>query len=142
MHCTFCSTPLVSGARYCHNCGAGVALTTSGASRPYLHTKAPAYADVHDVPRGYSTVPRTSTTAILALLCGIAAWSVAPVLGAIGAVITGRIARREIQEARGAIEGDGMATFGLALGYLQLGLIALVLCIVLVALIIVAIAHS
>lgn len=62
----------------------------------------------------------TSSAATISLILGIIAWTVLPLLGAIGAVIAGHMARREIRDANGYIRGDGMATAGLILGYLQL----------------------
>lgn len=62
----------------------------------------------------------TSSAATVSLILGIIAWTVFPLLGAIGAVVAGHIARREIRAANGYMSGDGMATAGLILGYLQI----------------------
>jgi len=70
-----------------------------------------------------STTPKTTSTyAILSLAFGLMAWLMAPLLGAIVAVVCGHFARAEIRRAQGAIEGDGMAMAGLVLGYLQIAL--------------------
>lgn len=70
-----------------------------------------------------STTPKTTSTyAILSLAFGLMAWLMAPLLGAIVAVVCGHLARAEIRRAQGAIEGDGMAMAGLILGYLQIAL--------------------
>jgi hypothetical protein len=58
--------------------------------------------------------------AIASLVCGIICWFAVPVVGAIGAVITGHMARKQIREKAGAEGGDGMATAGLVLGYAHL----------------------
>lgn len=75
-----------------------------------------------------TTVPRTSTTAVVSLIFGIVAWVALPFLGALIAVITGHVARSEIRHAPAAsVEGDGMALAGLILGYVQLAFCLFVL---------------
>jgi len=71
-------------------------------------------------PQGYYPAPRTSTTAIISLISGIAGWTVLPVIGPIIAVITGHMAKGEIKNSMGQVSGDGLATAGLVLGYIQL----------------------
>jgi uncharacterized protein DUF4190 len=63
----------------------------------------------------------TNTLAIVSLISGIASWVVAPVVGAVVAVITGHMAKREIQ--RTGEQGGTFATVGLVLGYLHLALV-------------------
>lgn len=65
----------------------------------------------------------TSTAAILSLVFGILAWVGLPLLGSVIAVIAGSMARAEIRNSGGAIQGDGFAVAGLILGWLQLALI-------------------
>jgi len=69
----------------------------------------------------------TNTLAIISLVLGILSWIALPIVGAIGAVICGHMARGEIRRAPGAYEGDGMAVAGLILGYLHLALFVLAL---------------
>lgn len=73
-------------------------------------------------------VSQTSTMALISLIMGILSWFVLPIIGAIVAVITGHLAKREIRESLGRLTGDGMATVGLVLGYLNLGLAILGSC--------------
>jgi hypothetical protein len=68
---------------------------------------------------------RESSLAVASLICGITTWFFIPFLGAIAAVITGHLAKKEIRESNGMLTGDGMAVAGLILGYIQLGLILL-----------------
>lgn len=71
---------------------------------------------------------RTSGTAVASLVCGILAWLMLPVLGALAAVICGHVARSQIRrEPPGSIDGDGLAIAGLMLGYVQLALGALLI---------------
>jgi hypothetical protein len=69
---------------------------------------------------------RDSSLAIASLVAGLLAWVVVPFFGALAAVITGHLAKKEIRESQGALSGDGMALAGLILGYTQLGLFLLV----------------
>jgi hypothetical protein len=72
--------------------------------------------------------PRTSTTAIISLIGGIAGWTILPVLGGIVAIITGHMAKSEIKKGVGMITGNGMATAGLIMGYLNIALGICLLC--------------
>ncbi len=63
---------------------------------------------------------QTSTMAIISLIAGILGWTVIPLIGSIVAVITGHMAKKEIRESNGTLTGDGLATFGLVLGYASL----------------------
>ncbi len=74
-----------------------------------------------------SPVPyrQTSSLAVVSLVCGILSWILLPFLGSLVAIITGHMARKEIQSAPERFDGDGLAVGGLVLGYLQLALIVL-----------------
>ncbi|MFN8532363.1 MAG: DUF4190 domain-containing protein [Dehalococcoidia bacterium] len=69
--------------------------------------------------------PPTSTLAIASLVGGIASWVVAPVIATIVAIACGHLALREIDASAGTIQGRGLATAGLILGYAQVAIIAL-----------------
>jgi hypothetical protein len=69
--------------------------------------------------------PPTSTTAIVSLVFGILSWVVLFGIGPIVAIITGHMARNEINKSNGQLSGSGMAVAGLVLGYAQLILIVL-----------------
>lgn len=77
-------------------------------------TPAPPYA-----PR------RTSGLAVAALACGIAGLTLFPVLASIAAVVLGIMARDELRRDP-ALDGEGMATAGLVLGWIGVALAALV----------------
>ncbi len=68
---------------------------------------------------------RDSALSIVSLVSGLVGWTLIPIVGAIAAVITGHLAKKEIRDSGGTIGGDGMALAGLILGYVQLGLILL-----------------
>jgi hypothetical protein len=60
---------------------------------------------------------RNSTLAIISLVSGITGWTVFPFFGAVVAVVTGHMARREMVESGEPIGGKGLAMAGLGLGY-------------------------
>jgi hypothetical protein len=51
-------------------------------------------------------------------------------IGSILALVFGYVARRQIDESRGAQTGRGMATAGIVLGWIGVGIISLILVIV------------
>jgi hypothetical protein len=59
---------------------------------------------------------QTSRLAISSLICGICGFLAGPLTG-IPAIVTGHIARRRILKAGGTIQGRGLASAGLILGY-------------------------
>ncbi len=88
-------------------------------------------------PTSATSIPvQTSSMAIISLVSGIACWFVLPLIGAIVAVLTGHMAKREIRESGGRLSGTEMANAGLVLGYAHLAISVLAVC--LVALVIVA----
>jgi len=68
----------------------------------------------------------TSSFSTTSLIMGILGWTLIPIVGAIIAVITGHIAKKDIRQSNELLGGDGIATAGLILGYsnLVLGLCA------------------
>lgn len=142
MICQRCGAENDEG-RFCYNCGERLAaadVQTQAAPQPApapaqttYTTPPPAPAaqwqqqpmQVPQYDAAYNQqVAPNSTAAIVSLILGIVAWFALPLLGAIGAVIAGHMARREIRAANGRISGDGLALIGLILGYVQLGLTA------------------
>ncbi len=77
-------------------------------------------------------VPQNSTTAIISLIAGIAGWTLLPFLGAIVAIITGHIAKGEIKRSAGMLTGNGMATAGLILGYVNIALGICLICVLII----------
>ena len=70
----------------------------------------------------------TSTLAIVSLIGGILGFTAMPVLGTIVALITGYMARKETRAVPPTAGGDGMATAGIIMGWVQVGLTVLGLC--------------
>lgn len=65
---------------------------------------------------------QTNTLAIVSLISGIAGLFILPIIAGIVAVVTGHMAKKQIQESMGAQGGGGMATAGLIMGYISLAL--------------------
>ncbi|MEN6393959.1 MAG: DUF4190 domain-containing protein [Anaerolineaceae bacterium] len=65
---------------------------------------------------------RTSTMAIVSLVAGILGLTFFPFIGSIVAVITGPMAKKEIQQSGGTLDGEGLATAGIVTGWIGIGL--------------------
>ena len=78
----------------------------------------------------YDTAPAqpTSGMAIASLLFGILGLTLFPVFGGIIALITGYMARNQIQQSGGTMGGQGLATAGIVLGWISIGLLVVGLC--------------
>ena len=73
--------------------------------------------------------PQTSSLAVISLISGIASYFIVPLLGAIAAIITGNMAKKEINVSAGRITGAGMAQWGMILGWINVGLSLIGLCV-------------
>ena len=76
----------------------------------------------------YPYESRTSSLAVISLISGIASFFIVPLLGAIAAIITGNMAKKEIRQSRGRLSGDSMATWGKILGWINLGISLIGVC--------------
>ncbi len=70
----------------------------------------------------------TSTMAIISLIAGILGFTALPLLGGIAAIITGYLARQETRTVPPKAGGDGMATAGIIMGWIQVGLTVVGIC--------------
>jgi len=70
----------------------------------------------------------TSILAVVSLVAGILGFSILPVIATVVALITGYMARKETRAVPPTASGDGMATAGIIMGYIQIGLIVIGLC--------------
>jgi len=122
MNCAQCGSPLGSDALYCSRCGAAVAAPSVAVAHPAVTQASPTLSSPTVVPA--SPAPsRISPLAIASVVFGALSWMTLPVLGAIAAVVTGHLARGEIERSGGLLGGREFATVGLILGYVQLGLV-------------------
>lgn len=70
----------------------------------------------------------TSTLAIVSLIAGILGFVGFPILGTAVALFTGYSARKETRAVPPTHSGDGMATAGIVMGWVQVGFIVLGIC--------------
>lgn len=71
-----------------------------------------------------------STMALISLISGILGLTLIPIIGSIVALITGYMAKQEIRDSAGIVEGDGLATIGIVLGWIGVGLTIVGCCVV------------
>jgi sugar lactone lactonase YvrE len=74
----------------------------------------------------YTPPASISPLAIASLATGIGTWFILPLVGAIAAVVTGHLAKKQIRRNPERLTGTGLATAGLVLGYAQLGVVLLI----------------
>lgn len=74
--------------------------------------------------------PSTSGWAIFSLIAGVLAWLGVFGLGGLAAIIAGYIAKSQINSSGGRIGGNGLATTGLVLGWLNIALVCVGTCLV------------
>lgn len=81
-------------------------------------------------PPYQSDYPETQTSgwAIASVIAAVVAWLGIYGLGGIIAVVAGHIAKNQINNSGGRVTGDGLATIGLVLGYLNIAISLLGLC--------------
>ena len=134
MHCDTCHAELSPGRLFCPGCGVaspeGLAVMTAGAQGATpLALSAGIGSPVTLYPATAARSlrsPPTSPTAVVSLVFGILSYLALPLVGALIAVVTGHAARREIRVSGGKLDGQLLASVGLALGYSQLALAGLV----------------
>lgn len=79
-------------------------------------------------PPSYSPVLPTSTLAIVSLIAGILGFAGFPIIGSIIAIVTGMMARQETRSEPPRASGDGMATAGIVMGWIQIALAGCLIC--------------
>ena len=85
--------------------------------------------DQQDLPQTTTEVPLPSSTlAVVSLVSGIVGFTFIPVIGGIVALITGYMARNETRSIPPRASGDGMATAGIIMGWVQIGLLLIGVC--------------
>ncbi len=79
----------------------------------------------------YTILP-SSTLAIISLIAGILGFTLFPLIASIVAVWTGYEARKETRSVPPRASGDGMATAGIVMGWIQIALTVISVCLVIV----------
>jgi hypothetical protein len=80
----------------------------------------PPMPDTHMLP--------TSTLAIVSFVSAILGFTIVPVIGTIVALITGYMARNETRSIPPQASGDGLATAGIIMGWIQVALFVIGIC--------------
>lgn len=75
----------------------------------------------------------SSTLAVVSLVSALLGFTFVPVIGGIVAIITGYMARNETRSMPPRASGDGMATAGIIMGWIQVGLLVVGVCCALAA---------
>jgi dihydroorotate dehydrogenase len=70
----------------------------------------------------------SSTLAIVSLISAILGFTFVPVIGTIVALVTGYMARSETRSLPPRASGDGLATAGIIMGWIQVGLLVIGIC--------------
>lgn len=122
MNCPTCATPLGPGVLVCPNCGASTSRSSGPVQvgQPMSSTSGGVYPG--SAPMATYGARQTSSLAVASLCFGIGSWILLPLIGAVAAVILGHMARKEIAQNPGRLEGDGLAIAGLITGYLNLAM--------------------
>ena len=85
--------------------------------------------DQPNLPQSLNEVALPSSTlAIVSLVSALLGFTFLPVVGSIVALITGYMARDETRSIPPKASGDGMATAGIILGWVQIGLLIIGIC--------------
>lgn len=79
-------------------------------------------------PEVNENVLPSSTLAIVSLVSALLGFTFVPVIGGIVALITGYMARNETRSIPPRASGDGLATAGIIMGWVQLGLLVVGVC--------------
>ena len=75
----------------------------------------------------YVVLP-SSTLAIVSLIAGILGFGPLPIIASIVAIWAGYSARKETRAVPPRASGDGMATAGIVMGWIQIGLAGVAIC--------------
>ena len=81
----------------------------------------------HPQTSNESVLP-TSTLALISLIAGIVGFTALPILGGIVALFTGYAARKETRAVPAKFSGDGLATAGIIMGWIQVVLSVIGVC--------------
>lgn len=76
---------------------------------------------------------QTNSLAVISLVSGIASYFIVPLLGAIVAIITGNMAKKEIRQSGGRMTGEGLAKWGVILGWVNIGFALIGICFLVLA---------
>jgi hypothetical protein len=79
-------------------------------------------------PQNVPYILPSSTLATISLVAGILGFTLFPFIASIVAIFTGYEARKETRSVPPKASGDGMATAGIVMGWIQIGLSVIGMC--------------
>lgn len=129
--CLHCGRELSPRAVTCPECGEpGPAASPAGVSAsqapplppPYPSPPAPPAPQPGSVGSVMAAVPRTDPYAIASIVCAVANFFGAFLIGAILAIVFGKMAQKNFAE-NPALEGAGLARMGIIVGWVGVGLV-------------------
>ncbi len=77
---------------------------------------------------GGGAAPENNTMALVSLIASILGLTLLPILGSIVGLITGYMAKKQIEESNGAEGGENLAKWGIILGWVGIGLFVIGCC--------------
>jgi hypothetical protein len=83
-------------------------------------------------PQNMNNILPSSTLAIISMVAGILGFTLFPFIASIVAIWTGYAARKETRSVPPKASGDGMATAGIVMGWIQIGLTVVSICCVVI----------
>ena len=90
--------------------------------------------DQQNVPQTVnSDLLPTSTLAIVSLVSAILGFTFIPLIGTIVALVAGYMARNETRSIPPRASGDGLATAGIIMGWIQVALLVIGICLTVIA---------
>ncbi len=84
--------------------------------------------DQQNLPQSYAPVLPSSNLATVSLIAGLLGFTMLPIIGSIIALVTGYEARKETRAVPPRASGDGLATAGIIMGWIEIGLAAIGVC--------------
>ncbi len=78
---------------------------------------------------GGGAAPENNTMALVSLISSILGLTLLPILGSIIGLITGYMAKKQIEESNGAEGGADLAKWGIILGWIGIGIFVLGCCV-------------
>jgi Domain of unknown function (DUF4190) len=124
--CPNCGRELSPRAAACPQCGEpGPAAVAAGAGAGYPPPPPPPPAPAHQpgsVGSVIAAMPRTEPFAIASIVCAVANFFGAFVIGAVLAIVFGKVAQKNIAR-NPALEGANLARMGIIVGWVGVGLV-------------------